>query len=245
MSPPTSSIATWPAQIASSRDRCADRLGPSPSGLRLASWAMQSRRKLGLTAVALVAVGLAGAPTGLDVLSDGSKLRLGIFFLALIIIGTVCWLADQVARQATSSNQMPTRQPLIRALEEHAKRLSDMLDARSAESPGPKGGIRELITKHRAAFEASAPAREEHDARTLAIYYEMFRSPGLLLFDEAVGPWRAGNPKMRPFVNGPASANDVRAVVKVFHGLVQNLREKATEKALEERGFVKRYVPIN
>ena len=123
-------------------------------------------------------------------------------------------------------------------------RLRDMLDARFAESPGPKGGLVELV-RNREAFDAAAPARAEHDRRTLAIYFEKFRTPGLALIDEAVNVWWAGNPKLRPAVKKPSSADDLRKVENIFARLAHNLREKETDRAMEARGFVKQYVAVD
>lgn len=145
----------------------------------------------------------------------------------------------------TSADSPPVnRQPLIQALEQHSDRLNDMLDARAAESPGPKAGLKDLATKHFPEFEATAAARAEHDSRTLSIYFERFRTPGLPLFDEAVAAW-AGSPKLRPLVENPTSVSDLREVVKVFRAFVQHLREQEADRVMEQRGFVKRYVPVS
>ena len=120
-----------------------------------------------------------------------------------------------------------------------------MLDARFVESPGPKGRLSELMTTQRQAFDASAAGRREHNCRTLAIYFEQFRTPGLPLFDEAVDVWWAGNPKGRPLIEKPQSVDDLRNVQNVFRRLAHNLREKETDKAMEAHGFVKQYVPVD
>ncbi len=208
-------------------------------------------------------LGLAMLGIGLpDLLPDDAKLWVVIAALVFLVAGVGLWTAsrwtvvrrDQVRVPPPAAKlptplqdqaQLPTRVPLIQALEQHANRLGDMLDARFAESPGPKVGLSELMTTQRRAFDASAPARQEHDRRTLAIYFEKFRTPGLPLFDEAVDVWWAGNPKARPLIEKPQSVDDLRNVEKVFRRLAHNLREKETDKAMEARGFVKQYVPID
>jgi len=101
------------------------------------------------------------------------------------------------------------------------------------------------MTTQRQAFDASAAGRREHNCRTFAIYFEQFRTPGLPLFDEAVDVWWAGNPKARPLIEKPQSVDDLRNVQNVFRRLAHNLREKETDKAMEARGFVKQYVPVD
>jgi hypothetical protein len=110
---------------------------------------------------------------------------------------------------------------------------------------GPKVGLVEIVTTHRQKFDASAPAREEHDRRTLVIYFEQFRTPGLPLFDEAVDQWWAGSPKLRDVVEKPQSVTDLRKVEDVFRRLNHNVREKETDKAMEARGFIKQYVSVH
>lgn len=206
---------------------------------------MQKTHKLLLVAGCLIAVGLAGTPILFDPLSPEAKVRIGIAFLAVLMVGCVLWLraANPAARRADSS-EIPTRRPLIDVLRQHGDALNDMLDARAAESPGPKGGIKDLVTKYRTEFEASAPARARHDSRTLALYFEKFRTAGLRVFDEAIDGWWAGNPKLRPLVDSPKSVSDLRTVVKVFHDLARHLEDKEVDRAMEERGYVKHYVPV-
>ena len=217
---------------------------------------------MGKVAAASVTLGLALLGIGLpDLLADDAKLWVVIGGGALLIAGAGLWAfsrwtivprhqlgpAPEPAKLPTPHQdqaQVPTRMPLVEAIEQHATRLSDMLDARSATSPGPKGGLVELMS-NREAFEASAPDREAHDRRTLAIYFEKYRTPGLPLFDEAVNQWWAGNPKLRTFVEKPNNVLQVRKVVHIFRSLAHNLREKETDKALEARGFRKVYVPVD
>ena len=136
------------------------------------------------------------------------------------------------------------RRVLRTCAEIRAASLSDTLDARFAESPGPKGSLAELLL-NRGALDAAAPARAEHDRRTLAIYFERFRTEGLALFDEAVEAWWVGNPNMRSLVEKPMSTADLRQVQELFRRLAQNLREKETDRAMEARGFVKQYVAVS
>lgn len=208
-------------------------------------------------------LGLAMLGIGLpDLLPDDAKVWVVIAALVFLAVGIGLWTTsrwtivrrDQLRLPSPATRlptpvpdqaQLPTRVPLIEALEQHASRLSDMLDARFAESPGPKGRLPELLTTQRQAFDASVPAREEHDRRTLAIYFEQFRTPGLPLFDEAVDVWWAGNPKARRLIEKPESVDDLRNVENVFRRLAHNLREKETDKAMEARGFVQAYVPVD
>lgn len=192
-----------------------------------------------------------------DLLDDTTKLWVTVAGALLVTVGvlvasarafTTRWRivrrADLTAAKATtaaSADPPQTRQPLIRALEEHAQRLGDMLDARFAERPGPKGG---LLVRDRDAFEAAAPAQADHDRRTLATYFEQFRSPGIALFDEAVDAWWAGSPNWRPMVDRPDSVDDLRRVEHIFGRLAQNLREKEVDRAMEARGFKKQYVAV-
>jgi len=211
------------------------------------------------------AVGLLLVGYGSDLIDDKTKVWLVVAGVALLVFGSLLWLGRAVrsrwsivrraqvrpppraAGRPTPQQdhaKVPTRAPLIQAIEEHAARLGDMLDARAAESPGPSGGLAEIVA-NREAFDAAAPAREEHDRRTQAIYFEQFRTPGLPLFDEAVDVWWAGNPKLRGLVEKPATPADLRKVEAIFRGLATNLREKETDKAMEARGFVKQYVAVD
>jgi hypothetical protein len=207
---------------------------------------MQKTHKLLLVAGSLIAVGLAGTPILFDPLSSEAKVGIGTAFLLMLLAGCVLWLRAAAKPAAHDPGpEAPTRQPLIDALRQYGDSLDAMLDSRAAESPGPKGGIRDLLTKHRAELEASAPARARHDARTLALYFEKFRTVGLRLFDEAVNGWWAGNPKRRPLVANPKSVSDLRSIVSVFRDLVRHLEDKEVDRAMEARGYVKQYVPVD
>ena len=111
-------------------------------------------------------MGLAMLGIGLpDLLPDDAKLWVVIAALVFLVTGVGLWtvsrwtivrrdqlrLPSPVAELPTplqSQAQLPTRVPLIQALEQHASRLSDMLDARFVESPGPKGRLSELMTRN-------------------------------------------------------------------------------------------------
>lgn len=206
---------------------------------------MQKTHKLLLVAGSLIAVGLAGAPVLFDPLSSDVKVGIGIAFLLMLLAGCLLWLRASKSAPNQAGSETPTRQPLIDALHQYADSLGDMLDSRAAESPGPKGGIRDLLTKYRVEFEASASARARHEARTLSLYFEKFRTVGLRLFDEAVDAWWAGNPKLRPLVANPESVSDLRSIVRVFRDLVRHLEDKEVDRAMEARGYVKQYVPVD
>lgn len=217
----------------------------------------------------LFAVGLLLLGVALDVLPHWAKLLCGVAAGVLIVVGVGLWAYHELttrytvvrreqlrpaapsstpAQEMAVSPQPPTRMPLIQEIEQHATRLRDMLDARFAERPGPKPSLTEFVTnreKYDAENAATENERAEHDRRTVAIYFEKFRTPGLPLFDEAVEQWWAGNPKFRPKVEHPSSVDDLRQVAECFRRLAHNMREKETDKAMEARGFRKVYVPVD